>query len=331
MSKIAYRQGFTGAGSELSAIPAAQISDGDSAMVVDSSKFYFYRYDASSTAATSAPSYVRPNDYGTAGVWIMAESPYDVGMGSLPTGVIMEGSIIQLDTYSDSSANKFYAKPGKIKDSTNAVVGSLSTLMGKLVNTTWSAGDGGGILLNGSIAAGKMAHVYALIKDSDASVDIGALLYTDVITSYLPSGYSKYRYLDSYYTTASGSGNDISEFATVGGQHRNFIIADSIGQNLSSATSYTLVDCSSRLPSSDYVDEVLFGGNAGSSTDHHLYFAPNSSVSYLDFEVYAMSDSYTTWNHPSYNNIMVPNASWYVKQSGSYNASMLIHQFKIRR
>jgi len=333
MSRIAYRQGFTGLGAELSAIPIAQISNGDSAMVVDTAKFYFYQFNSAATNATSAPTYIRPNDFVTSGVWILAASPYEDGMGIIPSGTVMEGSIVGLDTYSDASINTFYCTRGKAKDSTNTSVGHLDATIRKLVNTAWSAGDNNGILLNGNIAAGTMAHVYALIRDSDALIDIGALLYTDDISLHLPSGYSKYRYLDSYYTTAAGSGNDISSFKTVSGLHYNLIGSDTYCGAAITRTTYASHAISGRVPAVYYVGEVLYGVRHNSSNDEFLFISAGGTYPYT--QLYAdksATDTYLPFNRAvDGSQLFIPNTAVYTKVHSGYSTYLLCQAFKIRR
>jgi len=248
---------------------------------------------------------------------------------TMPSGVRYAGDQQGLDS-SYTTGTTYTVTKGSSWDTTKRAIGILSADMVKTLGTAWVAGTGNGGLLAGTLTASKMYFIWVLIKDSDGTIDIGHLAYDADIASNLPSGYSTYQFIDAFYTDSS---SNISEFATVDGLHRNFIIADSIGQNLSSVTSYTLMDCSSRLPSSDYVSEVLLGGNAGSSTSHALYFVHDSSASYFDWDMSTMNDNYLSWIYAAndYGIPPVPNIPWYVKQSGAYSASILIHQFKIRR
>jgi len=85
MSKIGYREGFNGTGDELSAIPLAQISNGDSSMVVTNEVFYFYIYDSTNSSAPSEPDVITPNDNSGDGRWLITRSPYD----AMPVGVVV--------------------------------------------------------------------------------------------------------------------------------------------------------------------------------------------------------------------------------------------------
>jgi hypothetical protein len=61
-----------GAVRALDAIPTASLTDGDRAFVVASGTIYYYEFDATGTAAESSPSVMRPDDYSTAGNWILS-------------------------------------------------------------------------------------------------------------------------------------------------------------------------------------------------------------------------------------------------------------------
>jgi hypothetical protein len=63
-----------GTDGSLDSILEATLSDGDLAIVGDNSEeAYVYRYESSSTAAESDPEAVRPDDYGSSGVWILLD------------------------------------------------------------------------------------------------------------------------------------------------------------------------------------------------------------------------------------------------------------------
>ena len=52
-------------------IPIAELTDGDIAFTTTSSYFYVHRFVAAATNAESSPTYIRPDDYATAGVWTL--------------------------------------------------------------------------------------------------------------------------------------------------------------------------------------------------------------------------------------------------------------------
>lgn len=52
---------------------ANNLADGDAALVVTTAGYiYFYLFDADATNAESSPTYIRPDDYSSAGVWVIA-------------------------------------------------------------------------------------------------------------------------------------------------------------------------------------------------------------------------------------------------------------------
>lgn len=86
-----------------------------------------------------------------------------------------------------------------------------ATAMTKRLQSTgsWTAGNNGNGLLSGARANSSTYHWFALYKASDNSVDYGCILgvagTTPDPTSVLPSDYSKYQYIFSVLTDASGN------------------------------------------------------------------------------------------------------------------------------
>jgi hypothetical protein len=60
--------GGTGA---LDKIPIAELTNGDIGFVATDTYFYVYKFNSAATNAESSPNYIRPNDYATAGVWVL--------------------------------------------------------------------------------------------------------------------------------------------------------------------------------------------------------------------------------------------------------------------
>lgn len=87
---------------------------------------------------------------------------------------------------------------------------ALSTAMTKRLQSTgsWSAGNNGNMLLSGARANSSTYHLFAIYK-TDGTIDYGALLgvagTTPDPTSVLPTGYTKYEYIASLLTDASGN------------------------------------------------------------------------------------------------------------------------------
>lgn len=64
--------GLTGTGVDsLDEIAQADIANNDVAITFDSGVVYFHKYNSTATNAESSPDYIRPNDYGSAGVWVL--------------------------------------------------------------------------------------------------------------------------------------------------------------------------------------------------------------------------------------------------------------------
>lgn len=55
-------------------IPIAEIADGDIGVGVVSGTLYVYQFSAAAVDAESSPTYIRPDDFATAGVWVLADT-----------------------------------------------------------------------------------------------------------------------------------------------------------------------------------------------------------------------------------------------------------------
>ncbi len=71
----------------------------------------------------------------------------------------------------------------------------------KDVSAAWAAGDGNGGLFSGSVASSTTYHVFAILNDTDRSVDYG--FDTSVTAANRPSGYTYFRRIGSVLTDAS--------------------------------------------------------------------------------------------------------------------------------
>ncbi len=60
-------------------------------------------------------------------------------------------------------------------------------------------------MLNGTVAANQLYGIYALRRDSDGFVEFGFLSQADSIGSYLPTGYSTYRWIGFVVTDSSAN------------------------------------------------------------------------------------------------------------------------------
>lgn len=72
----------------LDKIATASITNGDIAMVVTGNIIYFYQYNSSATDATASPTFIRPTDYSSAGVWYLVDvraKGVNTGTSTLPS------------------------------------------------------------------------------------------------------------------------------------------------------------------------------------------------------------------------------------------------------
>ena len=110
---VYYRQGLIGSGStDLDAITAAGLADGDPSFVFDGTDFYCYRLDANSGAAESSPEVIKPDDEGGDKRWILQgiqgevqQVPtgvmYPYGGSTAPTNFLLcDGDAVSRSTYS---------------------------------------------------------------------------------------------------------------------------------------------------------------------------------------------------------------------------------------
>jgi len=284
--KTGYRSGFVGTGNHLSAIPIASISNEDSCFVDTGNKIYFYKFNSSATDATSSPERIRPNDYSTAGVWYLAQNPYP-GLGQSFGGILTPGTVAGLDVDGVNGGTFWYGvTKGQCMDTNNLVLGTNTAgTVTKIVANAWVAGSGNGGLLDAtSISATTLYIIYALIKDSDGSLDFGHAKATTSVSSYLPTGYSNYRAIDFFMTGLAGH---MAMHYTLDRVHTNcepskncfFIASSSTSPNYANGdgtkfntTSPTKFYLDSVLPNWVYVSNFTIGAMGyGSDTRGMIY------------------------------------------------------------
>jgi len=178
-----------------------------------------------------------------------------------PTGVSVVGGIAGLvlsnatDTDHDISISA-----GACLDSTGAYNILNSAAMVKAIDNPagggWTAETNGNGLLNGTVSANELYHVYALYKDADGTADFGFLDQDDAIGTYLPAGYTYYRWIGFVDTDAS---SNIRNFAHLPGDNIVFNSAFKILTNVTTA-SLTSQNISGFIPSGN-VDTITVGGN----------------------------------------------------------------------
>jgi hypothetical protein len=182
------------------------------------------------------------------------------GLGEMPSGVELTGNIVggEYEINSTDATNDIDFGSIVCMDSTNTAVISSTSTITKQLDATWSAGDDSGGLLNGSKASSTIYHFYALLKDSDSSVDFGFLEDGDAIGTYLPSGYSKYRWI------GFGRTNSSSAFCKfVMRDDEIFFLLASENQIATVGASYATADHTSMIPE-DYITRIRYGGNDAS-------------------------------------------------------------------
>lgn len=101
----------------LDKISRTEITNGDFSLVMVGNVFYFYQYDSTATDAESSPSFIRPDDYSSAGVWKLSKvhtselpSPIsNVIFGGFGTSKVIcsDGSGNLADCSSLKDANKY--------------------------------------------------------------------------------------------------------------------------------------------------------------------------------------------------------------------------------
>lgn len=262
---------LTGGGARaLDAIPSASIAHGHREIGIVARKLYIHEFDATATDAESSPDVIRPDDYTTAGVWLLVTSPFDISaIGTVPAGLEMSEGIIGGDaSHGTDAVNDLDFAPILCMDSTNGSAIYSATTLIKQLDAAWAVGNAGG-LLNGSKAINTVYKWYALLKDSDQSVDFGFLALADAIGSYLPAGYSKYRFLGFRHTNAAGAWAGFT-------QNGDYINGWTASENILSTgitTSYAVVDHTVLIDTShieliEYgVRDATLGANITASDD----------------------------------------------------------------
>ncbi len=91
---------------------------------------------------------------------------------------------------------------GEKLDSTGAEIVALSA-MTKQIDSAWSAGNASGGLFSGTVASDTTYYCFAIVKDSDGTVDAGFDIDKDC--SNIPSGYSVYTRIGKFRTDGSSN------------------------------------------------------------------------------------------------------------------------------
>lgn len=204
-----------------------------------------------------------------------------------PSGVEIVGGISGLTMSNAADTDHdITISAGACLESTGLYRISLAAAITKKIDENWVVGTNSGGLLNGGVSANELYHVYLLLKDSDSSVDMGFLDQDDAIGSYLPAGYSYYRWIGFVITDAS---SNIRNFTHIKGDVIVLNAAFEILTNVNTA-SLTSQDIAGFIPAGR-VETVTVAGNDNASPAGHIELGNNTT----EAEVGAFAGSYTTW------------------------------------
>ena len=214
MATTAYKRTLLtgGTADALDSIDGNDLTAGDFAFVLVGGTMYIYQYkDYGTPTSDSSPDIIQPDSNPGNYAWQLQEPPF---LWSIPSGANASGGMsgYTLSNNGSDADHDLDVSVGHCWDSTGTYQIALSTAITKKLDATWAAGDDAGGLLNGSIAASKCYHVFAIYKESDGTVDVGFLNGEDTaieggsgIGAYLPSGYTNYRWIG--YVLTDGSSN----------------------------------------------------------------------------------------------------------------------------
>lgn len=139
-----------------------------------------------------------------------------------PTGSEMVGGIagMELSNNTTDAAHDIDITVGFCKDSGNTDTMKLSAALTKQIDVAWAVDDGvtgysGGLLDHATeaVIADQGYDVFAILKDSDESVDVAFLKNGNAIATHIPAGYTKYRWIGYVKTDSSA---DICSFVQAG-------------------------------------------------------------------------------------------------------------------
>jgi hypothetical protein len=176
----------------------------------------------------------------------------------MPTGQEMEGGIVGLDCSADTDTDHdVLVAIGACMDSTNTTRGKLTTAKAKQIDATWAEGDDAGGLLDfaeSAVQANTVYLFYALFRDSDGELDFGWVDQSRDVASYLPTGYSNYRFLRFHKTNGSSNICQTTQRGDTVTHHKasDWVVSSGV------TTSYAVVDHTAFIPESR-VAEIMYG------------------------------------------------------------------------
>ena len=318
----------------LTAIKTSNLSDGDIAITVlddSAGTSYWHRYFAANTAASNSPTILRPADFVTSGNWVGGQISA-FALGTTPTNATLSGGVSGFDFAlgTDASHDLDFA-PGFCRDSTNGFELSSTATITKVFDagTAWTAGTGNAGMLDGSAlsyAGGEYIDLYALLKDSDSSVDFGGLPAGGDVTANLPAGYSYYRWIGFARLNSS---DNFCVFTMVG-DYINYGITTENIVSTGVTTSYAVVDHSDFLPESrielisygarDTIEARLTASDDGTNTSARVgYSLANEAATHID-----------AWG-TSYTDFFLPFSTTRQFKSSAGTIDLLVQKLKIKR
>lgn len=209
-----------------------------------------------------------------------------------PSGLEIESNITGRGYKSDTDADHdIIFLPGSCLDSTGTELISYTTEFTKQIDGgDWAAGDDQPGLLNGTavpVAANKWYHLYDLLKDSDSSVDGCFLTDGDTLATYLPAGYSKYRWRGLCYTDSSAN---ICPFLLSANELIFLLASKSIFATGLGGTSYTSLNLSTLIPT-DRVSHITPGNQATATNTISFSIDGTNTVKSVHSYASGMTDS----------------------------------------
>lgn len=153
--------------------------------------------------------------------------------------------------------------PGLCLSSSRTAMMQLTGTLTKQLDAPWSAGHNVGGRFSASLGASTSYHAFIIRKDADGSLDAG---FDDNITAAnIPTGYSAYRRIGSFYT--DGSGNIVTFF-----QNGNRFILDVAVRDISASNPGTAaVTRTLSVPAGIEVDAILtLGISLGTSNNVNI-------------------------------------------------------------
>jgi hypothetical protein len=241
--------GGAGGSGSLDEIIQSTLTDGDIAIVVDvNEEAHIYRYESSSTNAESDPQSIRPNDYATSGVWILA----DLSVEDLKVygNAVIDGTLTQTGNAGftgnvdiDGTLTFDGAGPAieVIKDEDNMASNSAIALATQQSIKAYVDSVAGGLVTSVDSLAGFIVRPKFTWSDTD-TILIGAGRYHLLGTA---QGENLYKW-DSQLTYDFGSGGSNASSEDLGADEWHYLYIDDSA----------LVDDSTALTAAQFINNT---------------------------------------------------------------------------